>query len=56
MRRGESRRGCWAAVPTGSYLAITHSTSEVSDERVIEAVLQWNQVAPMIPGAPWSPP
>jgi O-methyltransferase involved in polyketide biosynthesis len=35
-----------AAVPTGSYLAITHSTSEVSGERVIEAVRQWNQVAP----------
>jgi O-methyltransferase involved in polyketide biosynthesis len=35
-----------AAVPTGSYLAITHSTSEVTGERVIEAVRQWNQVAP----------
>ena len=35
-----------AAVPPGSYLAITHSTSEVSGERVIEAVRQWNQVAP----------
>jgi hypothetical protein len=35
-----------AAVPTGSYLAVTHSTSEVSGERVIEAVRQWNQVAP----------
>ncbi|HEY6311279.1 MAG TPA: SAM-dependent methyltransferase [Streptosporangiaceae bacterium] len=35
-----------AAVPAGSYLAITHSTSEVSGERVIEAVRQWNQVAP----------
>ena len=35
-----------AAVPAGSYLAVTHSTSEVSGERVIEAVRQWNQVAP----------
>src|SRR5215467_4518248 len=35
-----------AAVPAGSYLAITHSTSEVTGERVIEAVRQWNQVAP----------
>ncbi len=35
-----------AAVPAGSYLAITHSTSEVSGERVAEAVRQWNQVAP----------
>ena len=35
-----------AAVPPGSYLAITHSTSEVTGERVIEAVRQWNQVAP----------
>ena len=35
-----------AAVPADSYLAITHSTSEVSGERVIEAVRQWNQVAP----------
>jgi O-methyltransferase involved in polyketide biosynthesis len=35
-----------AAVPPGSYLAVTHSTSEVSGERVIEAVRQWNQVAP----------
>ena len=35
-----------AAVPTGSYLAVTHSTSEVSGERVIEAVRQRNQVAP----------
>ena len=35
-----------AALPAGSYLAITHSTSEVSGERVIEAVRQWNQVAP----------
>ncbi len=35
-----------AAVPAGSYLAITHSTSEVSGERVIEAVRQWNEVAP----------
>lgn len=34
------------AVPKGSYLAVTHSTSEVSGERVIEAVRQWNQVAP----------
>jgi O-methyltransferase involved in polyketide biosynthesis len=34
-----------AAVPPGSYLAITHSTSEVSGERVAEAVRQWNQVA-----------
>jgi len=34
-----------AAVPAGSYLAITHSTSEVSGERVVEAVRQWNQVA-----------
>jgi hypothetical protein len=35
-----------AAMPTGSYLAITHSTSEVSGERVVEAVRQWNMVAP----------
>jgi len=35
-----------AALPAGSYLAITHSTSEVSGERVIEAVRQWNEVAP----------
>jgi hypothetical protein len=35
-----------AAVPAGSYLALTHSTSEVSGERVVEAVRQWNQVAP----------
>lgn len=35
-----------AAVPAGSYLTITHSTSEISGERVIEAVRQWNQVAP----------
>jgi O-methyltransferase involved in polyketide biosynthesis len=34
-----------AATPPGSYLAVTHSTSEVSGERVIEAVRQWNQVA-----------
>ena len=31
-----------AAVPPGSYLALTHSTSEVSGERVAEAVRQWN--------------
>ncbi len=35
-----------AAVPAGSCLALTHSTSEVSGERVIEAVRQWNEVAP----------
>ena len=35
-----------APLPAGSYLAITHSTSEVSGERVIEAVDQWNAVAP----------
>jgi O-methyltransferase involved in polyketide biosynthesis len=35
-----------AAAPDGSYLAITHSTSEVSGERVIKAVQQWNEVAP----------
>ncbi len=34
-----------AAVPPGSYLAVTHSTSEVSGDRVVEAVRQWNQVA-----------
>jgi hypothetical protein len=39
-------RALLAAVPAGSYLALTHSTSEVSGERVIEAVRQWNQVAP----------
>jgi O-methyltransferase involved in polyketide biosynthesis len=33
------------AVPAGSYLAITHSTSIVTGERVIEAVRQWNAVA-----------
>jgi len=43
--RGIVRR-LLAAVPPGSYLAITHSTSEVSGERVIEAVRQWNAVAP----------
>jgi hypothetical protein len=45
---GEASRivnGLLAAVPPGSYLAITDSTSEVSGERVIEAVRQWNQVA-----------
>jgi O-methyltransferase involved in polyketide biosynthesis len=35
-----------AAVPPGSYLAVTHSTSEVSGARVVEAVRQWNEVAP----------
>jgi S-adenosyl methyltransferase len=35
-----------AAVPAGSYLAVTHSTSEASGERVAEAVRQWNAVAP----------
>jgi O-methyltransferase involved in polyketide biosynthesis len=35
-----------AAAPAGSYLAVTHPTSEVGGERVIEAVRQWNQVAP----------
>jgi O-methyltransferase involved in polyketide biosynthesis len=35
-----------APLPAGSYLAVTHSTSEVSGERVIEAVRQWNAVAP----------
>jgi O-methyltransferase involved in polyketide biosynthesis len=35
-----------ATMPAGSYLAITHSTSEVTGERVIEAVRQWNLVAP----------
>jgi hypothetical protein len=35
-----------AAVPAGSYLAVTHSTSEVSGERVTEAVRRWNAVAP----------
>jgi len=34
------------AVPPGSHLAITHSTSEVTGERVIEAVRRWNEVAP----------
>jgi len=43
--RGVVRR-LLAAVPAGSYLAITHSTSEASGERVIEAVRQWNAVAP----------
>lgn len=31
------------AVPSGSYLAVVHMTGEVSGERVIEAVQQWNQ-------------
>ena len=35
-----------AAVPSGSYLAVVHMTSEVSGERVIEAVRQWNQATP----------
>jgi O-methyltransferase involved in polyketide biosynthesis len=35
-----------AATPAGSYLAVTHSTSEVTGARVIEAVRQWNMVAP----------
>lgn len=39
-------KGLLAAVPAGSYLAVTHSTSEVTGERVAEAVRQWNQVAP----------
>jgi len=46
---GEARRivtRLLAALPAGSYLAITHSTSVVSGERVIEAVRQWNAVAP----------
>jgi S-adenosyl methyltransferase len=43
--RGIVRR-LLAAVPAGSYLAITHSTSEVSGERVIKAVRMWNEVAP----------
>jgi O-methyltransferase involved in polyketide biosynthesis len=34
------------AVPAGSYLALTHSTSEVTGERVVEAVRRWNEVAP----------
>ncbi|MGW4638338.1 SAM-dependent methyltransferase [Sphaerisporangium sp. NPDC004334] len=34
------------AVPEGSHLAITHSTSAVTGDRVIEAVRQWNAVAP----------
>jgi O-methyltransferase involved in polyketide biosynthesis len=32
------------AVPGGSYLAVTHSTSEVTGDRVVAAVEQWNQV------------
>jgi O-methyltransferase involved in polyketide biosynthesis len=43
--RGVVRR-LLAGVPAGSYLAITHSTSEASGERVTEAVRQWNAVAP----------
>ncbi len=35
-----------AAVPAGSYLAVTHSTSEASGERVVQAVRRWNAVAP----------
>jgi hypothetical protein len=35
-----------ATVRAGSYLAVTHSTSEVTGKRVIEAVRQWNLVAP----------
>jgi O-methyltransferase involved in polyketide biosynthesis len=35
-----------ATVPAGSYLAVTHSTSEVTGKRVIEAVRRWNLVAP----------
>ncbi|MFC4529403.1 SAM-dependent methyltransferase [Sphaerisporangium dianthi] len=34
------------AVPEGSHLAITHSTSVVTGDRVVEAVRQWNAVAP----------
>jgi O-methyltransferase involved in polyketide biosynthesis len=35
-----------APAPAGSHLAVTHLTSEVGGERVIEAARQWNQVAP----------
>jgi hypothetical protein len=31
------------AVPAGSFLAVTHSTSEVTGERVIDAVERWNR-------------
>jgi O-methyltransferase involved in polyketide biosynthesis len=46
---GEARRivaRLLAAVPPGSYLAVTHSTSEATGARVVEAVRQWNEVAP----------
>ncbi|REE96891.1 SAM-dependent methyltransferase [Thermomonospora umbrina] len=33
-------------VPPGSHLVITHSTSEVTGDRVVEAVRMWNEVAP----------
>ncbi|HZB33800.1 MAG TPA: SAM-dependent methyltransferase [Streptosporangiaceae bacterium] len=38
-----------AAVPAGSYLAVTHSTSEATGQRVIEAVRQWNRVPGTVP-------
>jgi O-methyltransferase involved in polyketide biosynthesis len=38
-------RRLMAAVPAGSHLAITHSTSEITGDRVVEAVRQWNEVA-----------
>jgi O-methyltransferase involved in polyketide biosynthesis len=31
------------AVPSGSYLAIAHSTSEVTGEKMVEAVRTWNK-------------
>jgi S-adenosyl methyltransferase len=31
------------AVPSGSYLAIAHGTSEVTGEKVVEAVRTWNE-------------
>ena len=36
-------------VPAGGYLAVTHSTSEATGDRVIEAVWQWNQVPGTVP-------
>ena len=38
-----------AAVPAGSYVAATHSTSEATGDRVIDAVRQWNQVPGTVP-------
>ena len=42
------------AVPSGSYLAITHTTNTVTGEKMDEAVRQWNQAgsAPIVLRSP----